>query len=354
MSFLAQTGDGDGPLPRLAEVHDDVEPHPEPGTPEAEAAWQAEKDDPATPGLPRPVRPRRRGLLGFAIDVVDESDRDRVLGLAAETAFFVVLGLFPTLLLVVAVLGYLDALVGQDLAAQVEEETVERVRQLLSDQASTAVESLQELFSGGRSLLTLAAVLSTVSVSTAFATVVNSLNRAYDAPESRSWLRRRVLGLLLGLATVVVGALLVVLVVAGPLLLPDSDTLQEAGLLDRDGLAWSVLRPVLVFVGLVLFAAALYHLSPAVRTTFLWDLPGALGAASAWFAVTYGIYLYVRLASGANPVLGALGGGLIIMTWIYLLVLVLLIGGEINAELRRRRATPGRRSRRGSGDTVDA
>ena len=44
---------------------------------------------------------------------MEEADRDRVLGLAAETAFFVVLGLFPTLLLVVAVLGYLDALVGQ-------------------------------------------------------------------------------------------------------------------------------------------------------------------------------------------------------------------------------------------------
>ena len=201
----------------------------------------------------------------------------------------------------------------------------------------------------------MAAILSLVSVSTAFATVVNSLNRAYDSPESRSWLRRRVLGVLLGLATVLVGALLVALVVAGPLLLPESSgALEEVGLLDRDGLIWSVLRPVLTFVGLVLFAAALYHLSPAVRTTFLWDLPGAVGAAAAWFAVTYGIYLYVRLASGANPVLGALGGGLIIMTWIYLLVLVLLLGGEINAELRRRRAQPERRARRRSGDTVDA
>ena len=44
-------------------------------------------------------------FLRLAQEVVNKADRDRMLGLAAETAFFAVLTLFPTLLVVAAVLG---------------------------------------------------------------------------------------------------------------------------------------------------------------------------------------------------------------------------------------------------------
>jgi membrane protein len=43
------------------------------------------------------------------------------------------------------------------------------------------------------------------------------------------------------------------------------------------------------------------------------------------------------VVAGRNPVLGAFGGGIIVMLWTYLLSLVLLLGGELNAVLHDRR-----------------
>jgi uncharacterized BrkB/YihY/UPF0761 family membrane protein len=47
------------------------------------------------------------------------------------------------------------------------------------------------------------------------------------------------------------------------------------------------------------------------------------------------------VASGANRVLGTLGGALIGVLWLYLLALILLVGGELNRVLHRDRE-PGR------------
>ena len=60
-----------------------------------------------------------------------------------------------------------------------------------------------------------------------------------------------------------------------------------------------------------------------------------------WVVVSYGFHLYLVVVAGGNPVLGAFGGGAILMTWIYLLSLALLLGGELNATLAFARDQPG-------------
>ena len=57
-----------------------------------------------------------------------------------------------------------------------------------------------------------------------------------------------------------------------------------------------------------------------------------------WLAASAGFNLYLTIALGASPVFGALGGGLILMTWLYLLCLGLLMGAELNAVRLARRA----------------
>ena len=54
-------------------------------------------------------------------------------------------------------------------------------------------------------------------------------------------------------------------------------------------------------------------------------------------AASYGLNLYVNTVVTTSPVFGALGGGLILMTWFYLLCAALLIGAELNAILQARR-----------------
>lgn len=127
-----------------------------------------------------------------------EVDRDRLFGLAAETAFFAVLSIFPGLLVAVSLLGLLQELVGADVAAAAQQRVVGLLSLVLTEQASDAVAAVESLFEERRTgLLSVATVGALETLSTAFAVTINALNLAHDVTESRPWIRRRLLGLVM-------------------------------------------------------------------------------------------------------------------------------------------------------------
>jgi membrane protein len=265
------------------------------------------------------------------VDVIRKADRDRLLGLAGESAFFSVLTLFPALLVVAAVIGQLGTFIGEESARQVEEAVLGFLDRLLTDAARPAITTVRGLFTGSVNLLTAASVLALFSLSTAFATLVNTLTIAYGVPETRGWWYRRALGLVLGLGSVLTGAVAVTFLVIGP------DLASEVGLELSYGDLWRALRWPVGFGSLVLWAMTMQHLAPPERHRWRHDLPGGLLTALLWLAASAGLNVYLTNVVTASPLLGALGGGLILMTWFYLLSVALLAGGTLNAVLAARR-----------------
>lgn len=258
--------------------------------------------------------------------------KDRVTGLAAEIAFFGVLSIFPGLLMVTAALGSLETLVGSDLAIQSKRQIVQFFDLILTSEASGAIEAIEALFEGGSGgVLTFASLFALVGLSRAFAVVVGALNLAYDSDERRPWLHRRLLGLGLSIGTIAMAAVTLILIVVGPLFGRGPDIAALFGLGDAFAFAWSVLRWPVAFVMLVAWATTLFYFGPAKPLPRWRDaLPGGVITTVLWLVVSIGLNLYLRLAAGANPVFGVLGGGLILLIWLYLLSLALLLGGEAN------------------------
>lgn len=268
---------------------------------------------------------------------VTESRDDRLPGLAAEIAFFAVLSIFPALLIAVGLLGVLDLFVGADVALGARGQVVAALDAVLTDEASGVVVAVEDLFVQRRgSVLTVATAVALVTLSGAFAVVINALNLAYDTVEQRTWIRQRLLGLLLAVATMIVLVLALAVLVVGPLFGRGEDLAGLVGLGSAFALTWNVLRLPVLVVGLVLWATALFHIAPHRRSRWRESLPGAVLTAALWIVATYGLHQYLRLAASANPVLGAFGGGAIVMIWVYLLSLALLLGGELNATLGTR------------------
>ncbi|HWH31015.1 MAG TPA: YihY/virulence factor BrkB family protein [Mycobacteriales bacterium] len=282
------------------------------------------------------------GVVGrmwlFVRQLVREADEDRVPGLAAETAFFAVLSLFPGLLVAVSLLGLLDVVVGAQLADEAQDRVVSGLRLVLSDEAADAVEAVESLFEERRGgLLTAATIGALFTLSGEFSVAVNALNLAYDAEEGRSWLRRRVLGLWLALGSLVLLVLALGAFVVGPLLGSGRRVADVIGLGEVFAWSWDVARvPVLVLL-LVGWAATLYRIAPCRTLRWRDALPGAFLAVVLWVLASAGLRLYLALAADRNPVLGAFGGGVIVMLWVYLLSVALLVGGEVNALLHQRR-----------------
>ena len=317
-----------------------MRPRPEPLTPTSVISRQASElraSYTAQEAARTPAQGPIRWFVRLVVEVVHKADRDRLLGLAAETAFFAVLTLFPTLLVVAAVLGQLSLLIGRDNAVRVENGVLDFLDTVLTDAASPAVTTVRELFEGSGGTLTVASLLALFSLATAFATLVNTVNIAYDVPETRGWWRRRGLGLVLGVGTVLTGALAVTLLVIGPLFGRAEDVVASFGLDAAYAGLWSFLRWPVAFLSLVLWATTMDHFAPACRSRWRDDLPGGLLTALLWLAATQGLNLYVNTVMTTSPVFGALGGGLILMTWFYLLCASLLVGAELNAILLARK-----------------
>jgi membrane protein len=102
--------------------------------------------------------------------------------------------------------------------------------------------------------------------------------------------------------------------------------------------AWVIyLNLPLTLVALIGLALVLYLLTPENYLTIRQALPGAIFFSIGWITVTKLFQLYVARYSRYDATYLALASIIILLTWMYLTCLFLLLGGKLNAILRRER-----------------
>jgi len=265
-------------------------------------------------------------------ELAHEWSRDRVGGLAAEIAFFALLGFFPAVVALAAALGSADSLIGDNTAADVETWLVEQMVDVFGGDNSLE-ETVRDLFDGGNgSALTVGALIAVYAASRGFIAVVKALDVAYDHEQSRGWLSTRLVGLGLTLLSVLVAAVVLTMIVVGPLFGEGGQLASDLGVSSAFGTVWDLLRWPVVFAVMVGWAATVYHVAPNHTSPWRSELPGALVAALWWSTVSLGFSTYLSVASsGANAVFGFLGGAISLLFWLYLMAMGLLLGAEINS-----------------------
>jgi membrane protein len=246
---------------------------------------------------------------------------------AAALTYQSVLSLFPAMLLVVAVLGLLA-----------DGSTVDELRRFL-DEVGANDQLIDGLTTAARdavaartsSVVTLAvAVPLALHVSaSAFVSASTALNVVLEAPDRRSFLRRRVHATL---ATTVVLLLAVAALVAVFL----GGRLAE-GLLDEIGLGptaatvWSVVRLPLGGLLMMTAFAWIYFAAPTVpQPRWRWITLGAAVAVAVWLAASVGLFLFAGSGS-MSTTYGTFATAILLLTWLWLTNVALLLGAEINA-----------------------
>jgi membrane protein len=261
---------------------------------------------------------------------VAEISDDNCVGLAAQLAFYFFLALFPALLFLVALLGYVPidgALIA--LLAAIEPIAPQEIIVLLRDQ-------IDELRTGSHaSLLTFGILGAIWSSSAATVAIIDALNRAYDVTEWRPWWKRRLvaLGLTIGLAVFIVSALLFVLV--GPDLVLWAAT--RFGFATAIASVWSVLRWPLIVVFVMLGIDLVYHFAPNIRRDWTWLTPGSVLAMVMWIGSSLAFKLYVSRFADFNETHGAIGGIIVVLLWFYVSSFAILIGAELNGVIEQAR-----------------
>ena len=103
------------------------------------------------------------------------------------------------------------------------------------------------------------------------------------------------------------------------------------------GTAWSILQFPLGLALVVAAFAAVYHILPGKdqrgRTGVL--LKSSAFAAGLWLLATLGFRLYAANFASYSKSYGVLGGMIVLLLWMYYTSMVILLGGEVGAELER-------------------
>ena len=92
-----------------------------------------------------------------------------------------------------------------------------------------------------------------------------------------------------------------------------------------------------------------YYLLPDVKQRFRFITFGSVLGTVAWSAATWGFTQFVEHFGKYNITYGAIGGVIVLLTWLYISAFIYIMGGEVNAivehlsaEGKRIGATPGK------------
>jgi membrane protein len=272
------------------------------------------------------THPYWRKLRALSATVYNELFRTRAFTMAAAMSYYFLLALFPLLIFLSAMLGYLpiphlfDQLLDL-LAIVVPPAAMQMVERLLA--------GLLTPHRGG--LLSFGLLSYLWTASGGFAASIEALNVAYDVEKSRSWWRDRLQALLLTLTTGVLILFGLLLIIAGPhfgniltLLLPIPQGFGDI---------WPILRVVTIFVIFVGAVELQYYLAPNRKQHFMDTFPGSVVAVTGIFISSAGLGYYVSHLSNYNRTYGPLGAVIILMLWFYVVAFLFIVGAELNAEL---------------------
>jgi membrane protein len=211
------------------------------------------------------------------------------------------------------IMEYLAPLLPGEAAALIRE----NVRQLVTDQK------------GG--LLSFGIATALWTSSSAFVAIMDNLNRAYDVKEGRPFWKVRGLAILMTIGISIFIAISMVLLIFGPQI--GGWIASQVGLGAVFQTAWNILRWPVIVVLLILAMALLYYFAPDVEQKWKWITPGSVFAVVVTLIAALGFSFYVNNFGSYNKTYGSIGTIIILLTWLYIVGFVVLVGGEINAEI---------------------
>ncbi|HZS04190.1 MAG TPA: YihY/virulence factor BrkB family protein [Blastocatellia bacterium] len=277
-------------------------------------------------------------LKELALRTWREVNEDNVLGGAAELAYYFLLALFPMLIFLTSLVGFIPGLQDQifnGLAKVMPHDAMKIVSDTLRDVVSHR--------SGG--LLSFGLLGALWASSSGVASLMGTLNTAYDVKETRSFFRQR-------LTAVGLTIVLALIAVAGTALIMFGDKLS-AWLTDSLGLGkefaiiWGAADYILALGILFLALELIYYYAPNLRQDWRWITPGAVFAVGVFIAGSLLFSLYLRYAPDYSATYGSLGAVVVLMLWLYLTGFILLTGAEINSEIKHAAAQPAARKAEG-------
>lgn len=256
---------------------------------------------------------------------------DELLARCAELAYFFLFSIFPLLLFLTTLLGYVAG-AHEGLRADL----FRFIAQVSpSGDVTALLRSTLEEITTARTGTKLALSI-TVAVwvsSNGMLAVSRTLNHAYGLKETRRWWRRRLVAVLLTLVFSVLAVVALVLIFYGSTLGESLATRMGFG--RAFAVTWRVLQWPLVLIFLVLSFELVYNYAPNLgrRPYRHWGTPGGVAGVGMWLLACLGLRTYLSWFHSYTTTYGSLGAVILLLVWFYFTAFAILMGGEVNSEI---------------------
>ncbi|MGR3757187.1 MAG: YihY/virulence factor BrkB family protein [Tranquillimonas sp.] len=273
----------------------------------------------------------RAGWIEILKRVGSEISADHVSVVSAGTAFFGLLALFPAVTALISIAGLIFD------PATIQNQIASMTAMLPQNASEIIVGQAQKVAGSGQTGIGLAAIfgilLALYGASAGMRTLMEGMNIAYDETESRGTIKLYIVSLILTVVLTVglllaLGVSLALPAIVAALRLPSwIETLMQ-------WLSWPIL-----FVFAIFGLNVIYRWGPSREDArWRWISPGAVLATVIWLIGTGLFTIYATNFGSYNQTYGALGGVIILLTWLWLSAFIVLLGAEFNSEMEHQTA----------------
>jgi membrane protein len=266
----------------------------------------------------------RHSIFEFVLRFVRAMREEDLGAIAAQMTYYFMLGLFPTLILMVWVLDALP--LSGDMAAEVG-----RAFSKVSGELGALVQSYLEEFtarkpSGSVLLWAFAALW---AASRGIGGARKGLNRVFRSGRRRNFAKLRMLDLGLTLLAILFVGLANFVLLGGEQLA--HAVMTAFGLHENFAITWAFVRWPLVLALLLAGVVLAYRFLPSRRLAYRFLFYGAVPTVLGWLLLGLGFRLWLKSVAGFDRIYGSLASFFLLMFFLWMVSLCLLIGGQTAA-----------------------
>lgn len=244
---------------------------------------------------------------------------------AAALAYRALFSIFPFILFLLALLGFLHL---PDFFDWLRSQADLLLPPVAMEQVGPVIDQLQDSQGG---LMSFGILLALWTASIGVRSLMNAMNRVYAVEESRpSW------KLVLLSVAYTVGLAVMLLLAAGFMTLGPqvmSWLASQIGMEQMLVTLWTWIRWPLAILLMMLAVALIYYATPDVEQDFRFITPGSVVAVIVWLAASIGFGIYVQNFGNYNATYGSIGAIIVLLLYFYISAAVLLLGAQLNATI---------------------
>jgi membrane protein len=259
-----------------------------------------------------------------------------ILTRSAALSYYFLLALFPLLLFLMALLGYLTT--GTELRDNLLDYLSKVAPGSASELIYTTVNEINNYSGGGKISIGILAAL--WAASSGMTAIIDTLNSAYGVKESRPLWKTRLVAICLTVVLAIFIILSLALIFYSYSL--TSSISAKYGYESLFAIFWKIIQwPLVLFFVLVAFAIIYYYAPDVHDQRWYWVTPGAIVGLSIWLFISFLFKLYLTFFDSYTITYGSLGAVIVLMLWFYLTGTAILVGGKINSVIENAAAEAG-------------